>query len=40
MVSYRGLKKNGNRLFVVAAQANIFMARHHLFRVLGARCVH
>ena len=32
-VSYRGLKKNGNRLFVVAALANIFMARHRLFSI-------
>lgn len=39
-VSYRGLKKNGNRLFVVAALANIFMARHHLFRVQQERCAH
>jgi len=33
------LAKNGNRLFVVAALANLFMARHHLFRVQGERCV-
>jgi IS5 family transposase len=39
-VSYRGLKKNGNRLFVVAALANVFMARHHLFRVQQERCAH
>jgi transposase, IS5 family len=39
-VSYRGLKKNGNRLFVVAALANIFMARHHLFRCQSERCAH
>jgi IS5 family transposase len=39
-VSYRGLKKNGNRLFVVAALANIFMARHHLFKVQQERCAH
>jgi IS5 family transposase len=39
-VSYRGLKKNGNRLFVVAALANLFMARRHLFRLQEARCVH
>lgn len=38
-VSYRGLKKNGNRLFVVAALANLFMARRHLFRLQEARCV-
>ena len=38
-VSYRGLQKNGNRLFVVAALANLFMARRHLFRVQEARCV-
>ena len=38
-VAYRGLAKNGNRLFVVAALANLFMARHHLFRVQGGQCV-
>lgn len=38
-VIYRGLKKNGNRLFVVAALANLFMARRHLFRLQEARCV-
>jgi IS5 family transposase len=38
-VSYRGLKKNGNRLFVVAALANLFMARRHLCGLEGARCV-
>lgn len=32
-VSYRSLMKNGNRLFVVAALANLFMARHHLLRL-------
>ena len=31
-VRYRGLKKNANRLFVTAALANLFMARHHLMR--------
>jgi len=36
--SYWGLKKNGNRLFVVAALANLFMARHHLLRLQQARC--
>ncbi|OIR03106.1 transposase DDE domain protein [mine drainage metagenome] len=39
-VSYRGLKKNGNRLFVVAALANIFMARHRLFKFQQERCTH
>ncbi len=39
-VSYRGLKKNGNRLFVVVDLANIFMARHHLFRLQQERCSH
>ena len=39
-VSYRGLKKNGNRLFVVAALANIFMVRHHLFKLQQERCAH
>jgi len=34
---YRGLKKNGNRLFVVAALANLFMARHPLFRLQGGK---
>lgn len=38
-VSYRGLAKNGHRLFVVAALANLFMARRHLFRIQGAQCV-
>lgn len=38
-VSYRGLMKNGNRLFVVAALANLFMARHHLMRSPQERCV-
>ncbi len=38
-VSYRGLMKNGNRLFVVAALANLFMARHHLLRLQQERCV-
>jgi transposase, IS5 family len=31
-VRYRGLAKNANRLFVTAALANLFMARHHLMR--------
>ncbi len=38
-VCYRGLMKNGNRLFVVAALANLFMARHHLLRPAQGRCV-
>ena len=29
-VRYRGLAKNGNRLFVACALANLFMARHYL----------
>ena len=37
-VSYRGMAKNGNRLFVVAALANLFMARHHLLRPSQGRC--
>ena len=37
-VSYRGMMKNGNRLFVVAALANLFMARHHLMRFPQGRC--
>ncbi len=36
--SYRGMMKNGNRLFVVAALANLFMARHHLMRLSQERC--
>ncbi len=32
-VRYRGLAKNGNRLFVTAALANIFLVR---YSVLGA----
>ena len=39
-VSYRGLKKNGNRLFVIAALTNLFIARRYLFRLQGARCAH
>jgi len=31
-VRYRGLAKNANRLFVTAALANLFIARHHLMR--------
>jgi IS5 family transposase len=31
-VRYRGLAKNANRLFVTAALANLFMARHYLMR--------
>gem|GEM_PF-2854879 len=38
-VSYRGMMKNGNRLFVVAALANLFMERHHLLRLQQERCV-
>jgi IS5 family transposase len=38
-VCYRGMEKNGNRLFVVAALANLFMARHHLLRLQQERCV-
>ena len=37
-VSYRGMAKNGNRLFVVAALANLFMARHHLLQPAQGRC--
>ena len=36
--SYRGLTKNSNRLFVVAALANLFMARRHLMRPSQERC--
>lgn len=38
-VSYRGMMKNGNRLFIVSALANLFMARHHLLRLQQGRCV-
>lgn len=38
-VRYRGIAKNANRLFVTCALANLFLARKHLFRVQGARCV-
>lgn len=38
-VNYRGLKKNGNQLFVVAALPNSFVARRHLFKLQEARCV-
>jgi len=38
-VCYRGMAKNGNRLFVVAALANLFMARHHLLRLQQERCI-
>jgi hypothetical protein len=33
------MMKNGNRLFVVAALANLFMARRHLLRLPQERCV-
>lgn len=35
-VRYRGIAKNANRLFVTCALANLFIARHHLFRASGA----
>lgn len=35
-VCYRGIAKNANRLFVTCALANLFIARHHLFRVQRA----
>ena len=35
-VRYRGIAKNANRLFVTCALANLFIARHHLFRARGA----
>jgi IS5 family transposase len=34
-VRYRGLEKNGNRLFVVCALANLFMVRRHLLATPG-----
>jgi hypothetical protein len=33
---YRGIAKNANHLFVTCALANLFIARHHLFRLQGA----
>jgi IS5 family transposase len=35
-VRYRGIAKNAKRLFVTCALANLFIARHHLFRAPGA----
>ena len=35
-VRYRGLEKNGHRLFVTAALANLFMVRRRLLRWQGA----
>jgi IS5 family transposase len=35
-VRYRGLEKNGHRLFVAAALANLFVVRRHLLRRQGA----
>ncbi len=35
-VRYRGIAKNANRLFVTCALANLFIARHYLFRPQGA----
>jgi transposase, IS5 family len=35
-VRYRGIAKNAHRLFVTCALANLFIARHHLFRPPGA----
>jgi IS5 family transposase len=35
-VRYRGLEKNGHRLFVAAALANLFMVRRRLMRCQGA----
>jgi len=37
--SYRGMMKNGNRLLVVAALANLFIARHRLLRLPQERYV-
>lgn len=36
-VRYKGLMKNGNRLFATCALANLYMMRHHLMRIQGAR---
>lgn len=38
-VRYKGLMKNANRLFATCALANLYMARHHLLRHQGGRCV-
>jgi IS5 family transposase len=38
-VRYKGLVKNANRLFATCALANLFVARHHLLRAQGGRCV-
>ena len=38
-VRYKGLMKNANRLFATCALANLYLARHHLLRPQGARCV-
>ena len=35
-VRYRGLDKNAHRLFVTCALANLFLARRHLLRLVGA----
>lgn len=35
-VRYRGIAKNASRPFVTCALANLFIARHHLFRARGA----
>ncbi len=35
-VRYRGLDKNANRLFVICALANLFVARHRLLRLQGS----
>ena len=37
-VRYKGLEKNANRLFATCALANLYLVRHHLIRVQGARC--
>jgi IS5 family transposase len=38
-VRYKGLMKNANRLFATCALANLYLARHHLLRHQGTRCV-
>jgi IS5 family transposase len=38
-VRYKGLTKNANRLFATCALANLYLARHHLLRSQGGRCV-
>jgi IS5 family transposase len=38
-VCYCGMERSGNFLFIVAALANLFMARHCLLRLPQERCI-